>query len=175
MVIYSPSEHVPPARGVYLVCLIDVPGTVASQNFMSVLNPVNSGVLQEALLLEIDSYSGGASATNVSFAAYRITGQSGGTAVTPSGVNRFVTAMPDPLAAVLTGNPTVTRLNNNPLTYAVPPISAGVGDNTGTGRTSPPGVQALILPGEGVVFNTASGNINQFFCMRYVWAEYPIT
>lgn len=164
--------NTPPPRGVYLVTLLDVPGVVASNNFFAVMNPKNSGILHQAIQFRCGNYATGSSTTPNSIAGYRTTAQSGGTLYDNTQANRSATAMPDPLSQILTGNPTVVRLNSTPLFFKEPPISTGAGNGGGPAFTSPPNSDSFYQQGEGLVINTAAGNVNQVWNIGYIWAEY---
>lgn len=161
---------VPESYQFYFHALIDAPGVVAANNFMSVFNPVGSGKTVVFFQAEIQNYSTGASTTAVSMTATRITAASGGTQVAAANVNRFVTAWANPVAEVRVGNPTVTT-TGVPLNGWAPPISIGVGVGA-TAQTTAPGPGFVCTPGQGIVFATASGNTSQVWKVLPIWAEF---
>lgn len=161
-----------PAFNVYLYTLTDAPGVVAQNNFVSFFNPSNSGRLVIALAGIVSAYATGTSSTSNSLTTRRITGASSGSLVAANTVERFVTSSPDPAFQVRTGNPTITGAGN-PLSSFPPPISIGTG-TPGT-QTSPSGAPSFVcFPGQGLVFNTAAGNINQVWNVTFLWGEIGI-
>lgn len=169
-----PSAGAPVPLGVYTVTFTEIAGTVAALNYLSVFNPVNSGILHSALMLRQDTYATSASSTAISLVGYRTTSSSGGMLMTASTVTRYLTTMPDPVTTVRTGNPSFTALNNVPVLYHEPIISTGAGNSNGLGLQTPPGQLALIRPGEGLGLSTSAGNTNQVYNFTYTWAEYKI-
>lgn len=160
----------PTWTGVYFHALVDAAGTVASNNYLSVLNPVGSGKIAIALGFISSNYSGASVTGAQSLRAFRTSAHSGGTDVTAASVNRFLTAFPNPSAQVKIGNPTTTNTNpTNPM-IGIPPA-------LGTGAQSPqtvsptPGASFVFLPGEGIVFNVPAGDTDQLWNMQYIWAE----
>lgn len=154
----------------YIHTIYDVPGVVAPNNFLSVFNPSGSGKNVIFYQAEIASYSNGATAVGVSMTATRITAASGGTLVAASNVARFATAWANPVAEVRTGNPTVTT-SGLTLNAWVPPLSTGVGAGSTAYTTPPPGAGFVCTPGQGIVFNTQSGDTDQAWKINVVWAE----
>lgn len=160
----------PTWTGVYFHALVDTAGTVASNNYLSVLNPVGSGKIAIALGFISSNYSGASVTGAQSLRAFRTSAHSGGTDVTAANVNRFLTSFPNPSAQVKIGNPTTTNVNpTNPM-IGIPPA-------LGTSAQSPvtvsptPGASFVFLPGEGIVFNVPVGDADQLWNMQYVWAE----
>lgn len=160
----------------YSYGFIDVPGVAASNNFLSVFNPVTSSARHLPLEVGFTCYSSAGTSTTASMAAYVITAASGGTLVNGvTDVNRFGSAVPAPQTEIRTGNPTVTRLNNTPILFKAPVISTG-GGNSGTITIVPPSDNPFRLPpGMGLVFNTAAGDVNQRWCLVYAWEERSLT
>jgi hypothetical protein len=174
MVDYQASFSAPPARGIYVVTLMDVPGALLSNNFLSVMNPKGSGIRHETIDARLGSYSIGASMTGTSMGAYRITSHSGGSLYDKTTVERADTGMLDPISEVRSGNPTVVRLNNTPVLFKAPVLSTGAGNTTAADVSTPPGLSVLAHEGEGFVANTAAGNTNQMWNLTYIWAEYQL-
>lgn len=158
----------PTWTGVYFHALVDVPGVAASNNYLSVLNPVGSGKIAIALGFICGSYSINTVTTPAAMAAFRISAHSAGTDVTAATVNRFASAFPNPASTVKTGNPTITT-TSLPM-IGIPPT---VGTNANNGQTvSPtPGASFVFLPGEGIAFQTATGDTDIRWQMQYIWAE----
>lgn len=161
----------PSWTGVYFHALVDSPGTVAANQYLSVFNPVASGKIIIALGLTAGSYSGGTVTGPTSMRAGRITSSTGGTQIVASAVNRFSTAMANPVSIVRIGNPTVVSAGT-PLIGITPVI--GPGANVGAVVIPPPGPAFAALPGEGISFSVPVGDVNQFWNLQFIWAEKPI-
>lgn len=160
----------PSWTGVYFHALVDVAGTVASNNYLSVLNPVGSGKIAIALGFITSNYSGASVTGAQSLRAFRTSAHSGGTDITAANVNRFFTAFPDPVAQVKVGNPATTNTNaTNPM-IGIPP-ALGVQAQTPSVVAPTPGASFVFLPGEGIVFNVPAGDADQLWNMQYIWAE----
>ncbi len=158
----------PSWTGVYFHAVVDAPGTVASNNYLSVFNPSGSGKIAIALGFLCGSWSN-AAVTNVSsLTAYRISAASAGTQISAANVNRFLSSFANPTSEVRVGNPTVTTTSSKMI--GIPPV---IGDKANTVATvaPTPGASFVFLPGEGIVFNTPLGDTSQFWDMQYIWAE----
>lgn len=160
---------------VYSYGFIDVPGVVASNNFISIFNPSSSKVRHIPLEVGLTCYTTTNVAVVGSLAAYPISAASAGTLVTNStDVNKYSTNAPTPSVEIRVGNPTVTRINNTPMTFKAPVVATG-GGNSGTITAVAPVQYTLTFPpGTGVVFNTAQGDVGQRWCLVYAWAEQTI-
>lgn len=158
----------PIIRGVYLHSIANVPGTVATQNFMSIFNPVGSGVTM-TLAAAAFSYTNINPATDTTpLRGYRCSAASGGTLITASQIQRFNTLQPDPKIEVRVGNPTTTNapfgLFNSP-----PPI-----DNRSSNvheLAIPPTQPFVCREGEGIVITKLSGVTSADWNITLVWAE----
>lgn len=163
----------PTWTGVYFHALIDTPGAVGSNNFLSVFNPVGSGKIAIALGFIAGSYSVNTVTAPSSLTAFRTSAASGGTQQSAATINRFATAFPNPVSEVRFGNPTTTNTNaTNPM-IGIPPT---VGTNAQQGQTvaPTPGASFVFLPGEGIVFNTPTGDVDLRWDIQYIWAEKPL-
>ena len=153
----------------YVYMINDVAGVVAANNFISLFNPVGSGVVFLGLQISVSTYATTVSATPTSLVSKRITAASGGTLISASTIPRFKTSLPDPKTVIRIGNPTVTVVG---LGFA--PISPIISTGTGVSSSSasPPGNFAFVCSeGEGVVATTAAGNVNQIWNISVVWQE----
>lgn len=160
----------------YSYGFIDLPGVVASNNFLSIFNPATSTAKHRPLEVGFTCYTASNVSTIGSLAAYVITAASSGTLVnSATDVNRFSAAAPAPQVEIRVSNPTVTRLNNTPLLFKAPVVSTG-GGNSGTVTIAAPTSSPFTLPpGTGLVFNTAAGDILQRWCLVYAWEERSLT
>lgn len=160
----------PSWTGVYFHALVDVAGTVASNNYLSVFNPVGSGKIAIALGFITSNYSGASVTGAQSLRAFRTSAHSVGTDITAASVNRFASAFPNPVSQVKVGNPTTTNTNpSNPM-IGIPP-ALGTGAQTPSTVAPTPGASFIFLPGEGIVFNVPVGDTDQLWNMQYIWAE----
>lgn len=164
----------PAGANYYFHTLLDAPGVVAANNFMSVFNPTGSGKAVVFFVAEVKSYAIAAASAADSLTAFRTTAASGGTLISSASVSRFLTTAPNPVAEVRVDNPTTTNvglaLNGFP-----PPISTGAGTGS-LGNSAAPSSQAAFtcLPGEGLVVTTASGDTDQRWDITLTWLELPL-
>lgn len=159
----------PTWTGVYVEGLTDAAGTVAANNYISVFNPVGSGVAMIAISAIVGSYSTGSVTGVSSLSIFRTTAASAGTLIAPSAVNRFATTMPDPVTELRVGNPTVTTVGRNLIGF--PPV---IGGTAGTVASVVSQATAVVLPGEGLVFRVPNGDVQQLWDIQFAWAEKPL-
>lgn len=163
----------PTWTGVYFQALVDSPGTVASNTYLSVLNPSGSGKLAIALGFIAVNYSTGTVTGAQSMRVFRISAHSAGTDIAAASVNRFLSAFPNPVSQVKIGNPTVTITNStNPMLGIAPALGGGAQAPETVAPT--PGASFTFLPGEGITFQVPTGSANQLWNMQYIWAERPM-
>lgn len=160
----------PTWTGVYFQAIVDSPGTTGSTNYLSVFNPAGSGKIAIALGFIASSYSVNSVTTPSSLVAFRTSAHSGGTDVTAATVNRFFTQFPNPVAQVKIGNPTTTNTNGTNPMIGIPPV-VGNGAQNGETVAPTPGASFVFLPGEGIVFNIPTGDVDVRWDMQYIWAE----
>lgn len=156
--------------GTYAYTVVDAAGVVAANNFVSLFNPVGSGKNIVLLGGSISSYVASAGSTvKASMQALRVTAASIGTLQAVSTISKFSSTYANPVAEVRTGNPTVT-LGANFLS-APPPINPNTNSNVYE-ISPPPGVGPfLLVPGEGIVVRTTSGDTDQNWNINIVWGE----
>lgn len=155
----------------YFYSLIDAPGVVAANNFLSIFNPIGSGKTISFFSVAPDSYASGASSTASSLVVDRITAASGGTLITAANINKLITIEPNSIAQVRTGNPTVTKVGSQLYSWP-PPLATGIGATSSAYSSVPPGQGFFCLPGEGINFSTPAGNVNQVWSIKVTWAEF---
>ena len=161
----------PTYKGVYVFSIGDVPGVVAAQNHLSLFNP--SGNTKTFIFggVFISSFSVAAiTLTANSMRGFRITTASAGTLQTNStAVTEFQSTMPTSSAEVQTGNPTVTL---GPAVFSSP-LQVGNGVSSAVHSIlAPPGSGAFTFaPGEGLVLQTATGDVDSRWNISFVWAE----
>jgi hypothetical protein len=155
----------------YLHGMSDLPGVAAANNFLSIFNPVGSGKTVIFYQLILTPGTSGVTTVTTSMNIFRTTAASAGTLITASAVNRFLTADPNPVAQVRVGNPTVTAVGTTLLGLPPATNAAGVGGGMSANVAVPSGAGFVCLPGEGVVYSTAAGNVNQLWNLNVTWAE----
>lgn len=155
----------------YFHSLIDAPGVVAANTFLSIFNPSSSGKTISFFSVAPDSYASGASSTATSLVVNRITAASGGTQITAANINKLITIETNSIAEVRTGNPTTT-VAGLPLYSWPPPLATGVGASSSAYSAVPPGQGFFCLPGQGIAFSTSAGNTNQVWSIKVTWAEF---
>lgn len=161
----------PPGQNFYFHALVDLPGVVAANNYLSFFNPVGSGKISIAYQATVLPWAGGATSADASMTVTRTTAASAGTLVAASAVNRLVTTTPNPVTEVRTGNPTVTT-TGTPLIGFPPAITAAAAGVSSSAITvSPPGAGFVMLPGQGIVFSAALGDTDQRWDIQFIWAE----
>lgn len=164
---------VPTLTAAYIYGITDVPGVVAANNFLSIVNPVGSGKTIIFLGTFISTYvASGASATRNSLTGKLCGVATGGTVVSNTQFAKFSSGMINSAADVRTGNPTVTAGAN---VFNSPPAigttasqfvhSVGAGGSTASGPLT-------LAPGEGLVIGTAAGNTSQTWNISVVWGEF---
>lgn len=163
----------PTWTGVYFHALVDEAEIATSNNHLSVFNPAGSGKIAIALGFMASSYSLNTITTPSSLRAFRTSAASGGTQTTAANINRFATAFPNPVAEVRTGNPSTTNTNGTNPMIGIPMV-VGNGAQNGQIVSPTPGASFVFLPGEGIVFNTPTGDTDVRWDMQYIWAEKPL-
>jgi len=154
----------------YQITLVDVPGVVLANNFISHFNPVASGKIATPVQLIVQSYSTGNVSTAGSMTTQRISAASGGTLIAAGTLNRPDPAQSDPVTVIRTGNPTVT-LTGLPIAGIAPVQSSG-GGTTSAGFISPPEGPSVMPQGTGFAFFTPAGSTMQMWNIKYTWGEY---
>jgi hypothetical protein len=159
--------------GAYAFGLFDLPGVALANNFASLFNPVGSGRIVDLTDLIWGKYVATTATTAASMVEYLITTATGGvdsssliSPLSPSGITS--------VAVLRTSNPTVTL--GNPLLSLAPPLSSGSFNNAQAAPVKASSIASglLLLPGNGVVFRTASGDVNQRWNITLAWAELSI-
>lgn len=161
----------PSLTGVYVFNLPDVPAVVASNNYLSLFNPVGSGKTVVLLEGSLAAYVGGGSSNvEVSLQVLRVTAASAGTLQAASAICKFQTAYPNAVAEVRTGNPTVTV--GAPFVSLPPVIQPSTNNFVYQIRPPVGGGAFTLVPGEGIVFRTTSGDTDEQYNINMVWGEF---
>lgn len=161
----------PGISGVYLASISLQPGVAAANNFLSLFNPVGSGKFLSLGGLFFSSYGIGSTTASEPMRGYRVTTATGG--VVFSNTAKFDSRYQSPVAEVRTTNPSVTL--GAPIFNSPPPLgTGGIGTQFVHAVEIPPGAGSFtLLPGEGVVARTESGDVDQFWNITVVWGEGP--
>lgn len=171
----SDPVHVTPVKdnnidGVYVFSTDQINGVAAATNYLSLANPVGSGKLVYFGGAFISCVTAGGSTVTAPMRGYRATAISAGTLQADATVGKFITANPDPVAEIRTGNPTATLgagLFNSP-----PPLSAGNGTTPVHQVPIPPNTGPFVLAeGEGIVLRQETGDTDLRWNLSVVWAE----
>jgi len=164
------TAYAPP---VYTYSVNEVPGVVAANNFLSLLNPAGNPYVFVVTTAFVIPYATAGTTSTVGMSTDRITAASGGTPVSKPTIPKLNTAHPDSTADVRFGNPAATKTG---YTFGhIPPAITGAGAGMGASAIIPsPGGGLLLYPGQGVVFSTTSGETNQVWNLGWVWMERKI-
>jgi hypothetical protein len=171
----SDPVHVTPVKdnsitGVYVFSADEIPGVAAANNYLSVFNPVGSGKNLYLGGVFISAVTAGGTTVTAPMRGFRTTTATGGVLQATSATAKFITAYPDSVAEVRTGNPTVTlgaSLFNSP-----PPLSSGVNSTPVHQVPIPPNSAPFALaPGEGIVLREATGDTDLRWNLSIAWAE----
>jgi hypothetical protein len=164
------SAAVPAGAAINVFSAAQQAGVVAANNFFTLFNPVASGKTFSLVGIFISCAATGASAATDPMRGSRITAApTGGTVQATSTVNKFSSAAPTTVADIRLGNPTATATTfffNSPA------------ENTGTATTPVHQITTegplpfLLLPGEGILFSTATGTTSQRWNFSVVWVEF---
>jgi hypothetical protein len=169
--IFTTGGSVTVASNFYTFSVIEGVGTAASNNYLSLLNPVGSGKTINVDRIVIVPWASGATTTTRSMTITRISAASGGTAVTAANIPKFSTSQPNSIADVRTGNPTVTTVGIPTLGFPPAVTTTGAGASGMTTIIPPSGSAFQLQPGEGIVFNVAVGTTGQLWNLNLAWSE----
>lgn len=156
---------------VYIACINDVPGVAAANTYLSAFNPPGSGRVHIAIQSFVSTYSAGNTAVASSLLNFRTTSATGGTLLPANRIGKFRTDWPDPVSQIRVNNPTVTILTGDAVLFPFPPvISVGTGENSAS-VGNPPGASFVMAPGEGLIYRSLAGDVDQVWNITYVWTE----
>lgn len=155
-------------RGIYLHSEAEIQGTVADHNFMTLMNPLNSGRNMALSTVAISYSNTNPSVEPAPMRGWRISAASGGTLQTVSDMVKFSSLMPDATAEV--------RVEPTSVTYVAPVFNspAPIDNRSSNVHTVdiPPGATFLLRPGEGFGLRKEAGVTSAFWNLTVVWAEY---
>jgi hypothetical protein len=162
----------PAFKGGYVWSAPAVPGVVAANNFLSLANPIGSGKTILVAGVFISSVIVGDIAATVDpLRGYMATAVSGGTLQAASAIGKVRSTVPAPAGEIRTDNPAATlgaAWFNSP-----PVIGASKGSSPFVHQvpaTIPAG-SITLLPGEGTVIRTESGDVDQRWNISIAWSE----
>lgn len=163
----------PSLRGSYVYSVLDAPGLVATNNFVTLFNPAASGHNIVVLGIFVSCYvAAGGSVTRNSLHGHLASSISGGTLAPANTIAKFQSGFPNPIAEVRTGNPTATTAAE--FFQSPPPLGATTSQyvhSIGNGASTAGG-GLILLPTEGIAIQTNVGNINQTWNISLVWGEF---
>ena len=165
----SPGKD-PFINGSYVFSVGNVAGVVATNNFLSLFNPVGSGSIGFIGGLFISSTTASGSTETEPMRGFRITTATVGTLQAAAAITKLNTTDANAKLEVRTGNPTVTlgaQVFNSP-----PAISATTSSTAVHAALVPPGLGPFILAeGEGIVVRTIAGDVDQRWNIGVAWGE----
>lgn len=157
----------------YIYAAADLVGVAgAAHTFLTIENPVGSGVAIVMPFVYIGAYAAGAAAVAASMRIHIGGVTSGGTEVPASDTIVLQPSFPARKAVIRTGGPTVTP--SQLLIAAPPPFATGAGASTTQAlRLEANSVTGtyLLKPGESFLFRTLDGDIDQRWSFTIAWVE----
>lgn len=160
----------PSIRGGYVFSEHSTPGVVAANNFLSLSNPVGSGRIILIAGVFISQVTTGAVAVTDPLRGYLATDVAGGALEPVAQIGKVRSTMPDPVGEIRVG-PTATL----GAAWFNSPTFQATGASTGSGVHQIPASTAAgsltLLPGEGTVLRTESGDVNTLWNMSIAWSE----
>lgn len=161
----------PQIDGSYTASIANVVGSVASNNLMTIFNPVGSGKTVIIGAVFISTVAAAGTASTVPARIHRIgAAPTGGVTMASGDIFKLNTANPNAVCVIQHTNPSVTLLaagSNTP-----PPVTTGVGGGQFVHEIEPPpGAAFTLAAGEGIAVNVASGDSAQRWNLTIAWAE----
>lgn len=161
----------PAFTGGYVFSDHELPGVVAANNFIALTNPVGSGKIVVVAGVFVSSITVGAVISASPLRGHLATEVSGGTLESAASIAKIRSTMPTPVAQVRTDNPSATlgaAWFNSPALQATGASAATFIHQIPS--TIPAGSLTL-LPGEGTVLRTESGDVDTRWNMSIAWSE----
>lgn len=162
----------PVFRGGYVYSRAQTTGVVAANNFLALYNPLGSGRTVVVAGVFISSVIVGDIAITVDpMRGWLASGISGGTLEAASTIGKVKSTMQNPAGQIYINNPTATL---GASWFNSPPL-------IGASKTSSPFVHQIpasvaggpltLMPGEGTVIRTESGDVDQRWNVSIAWSE----
>ncbi len=162
----------PALKGGYAYSRAQTPGVVAANNFLALLNPVgNTRTITIAGVFISSVIVADIGPTADPMRGWTATGISGGTLEATSAIVKTRSTMPTPTGQIFINNPAATLgaswFNSPPLLGASKTSSPFVHQIPATIA----GLPLTLLPGEGTVIRTESGDVDQRWNISIAWNE----
>lgn len=157
--------------GGYVYSQETIAGVVAANNFVALNNPTGSGKIILIAGVFISQVTTGTVASTEALRGFLATGISGGTLQPSSAIGKIRSTMPNSAGEIRTGNPSATlgaAWFNSPTLQAT---GASTGSFIHQVPATIPAGSLTLLPGEGTVLRTASGNVNTSWNISIAWSE----
>jgi hypothetical protein len=162
----------PVFKGGYVFSQPQIPGVVAANNFLALVNPVGSGrtILVAGVFIS-SIIVADVAATVDPMRGWLATAISGGTLEASASIGKVRSNMPTPTAQIRTGNPAATLgaawFNSPPLLGASKGSSPFIHQVPATIASG----SITLLPGEGTVLRTETGDTDQRWNLSIAWNE----
>lgn len=162
----------PVFRGGYVYSRAQTPGVVTPNNYLALFNPLGSGrSLVVAGVFLSSSIVGDITATVDPMRGWLATLISGGTLEAASTIGRVRSTMPAPVGQIYINNPAATL----GASWFNSPAVLGVAKQASPFVHQIPAAVAggpiTLLPGEGTVIRTESGDVDQRWNVSIAWSE----
>jgi hypothetical protein len=160
-------------KGGYVFSQAQHPGTVAANNHFALLNPIGSGRTLVLAGVFISSVIVADIAPTVDpMRGWMATGISGGTTEPASSIAKTRSTMPTPSGVILSNNPAATL---GASWFNSPPLIGASKGSAPFVHQVPATIAAgslTLLPGEGTVLRTESGDVDQRWNLSIAWNEF---
>jgi hypothetical protein len=160
-------------RGGYVYSRAQTPGVATANNFLALFNPLGSGrTLVVAGVFISSSIVGDIAATVDPMRGWLATGVSGGTLEAASAIGRVRSTMPTPAGQIYINNPAATL---GASWFNSPPVLGVAKQASPFVHQIPAAVAAgaiTLLPGEGTVIRTETGDVDQRWNVSIAWNEF---
>ncbi len=157
--------------GGYVFSDHQIPGSVTAYNHLALYNPIGSGKTVILAGVFVSSYTEGAVAGVDPLRGWLATNISGGTLEASSAIGKVRSTMPNAVAQVYTENPTATlgaAWFNSPATRSTAASSSAFVHQI---PAAIPAGAITLLPGEGTVIRSETGDTDQRWNISIAWSE----
>ena len=160
-------------KGGYVFSQAQHPGTVAANNHFALLNPIgNTRTIVVAGVFISSVIVADIVATADPMRGWLATAISGGTTEPASVIGKIRSTMPTPTGQILSNNPTATL---GASWFNSPPLIGASKGSAPFVHQVPATIAAgsiTLLPGEGTVLRTESGDVDQRWNLSIAWNEF---
>lgn len=162
----------PVYKGGYVFSQPQINGVVTANNYLALVNPAGSGRTIMVAGVFISSVIVGDISSGVDpLRGWLATAITGGVAEPTSSIGKLRSTMPAPVGVIRTGNPTATLgaawFNSPPVLGVAKQASPFVHQVPARTDAGP----IVLLPGEGTVLRTESGDTDQRWNLSIAWNE----